>query len=127
VSPAVRPDPTYGWDEVVARAPNLTRHFRLVRSKDAGPFVLTTDLFCHDDEAYQRAVDAGLLDPAFWAEVYDRPVDAIEVHAVEAINAIKVSFPRPVASGDLHDTDITGGQQYAVVIDALARTPLADP
>ena len=116
-----------GWDEVVARAPNLARHFRLVRSKDAGPFVLTTDLFCHDAAAYARAVDAGLLDVGFWAAAYDQDPAMVEVHPVEAIHAIKVSFPRPVASGDLTDTDITGGQQYARVVEALARTALADP
>jgi hypothetical protein len=127
VTATLRPDPTLTLDDVVTRAPNLTRHFRLVRSKDAGPFVLTTDLFCHDAEAYRRVVDAGLLDAAFWAQVYRCEVDVVEVHAVEHIHAVKVSFPRPVVSGDLHDTDITGGQQYAVVIDALARTPLADP
>ena len=116
-----------GWDDVVARASNLTRHFRLIRSKDAGPFMLTTDLFCHDAEAYARAVDAGLLDVAFWADAYDQDPSVVEVHPVEAISAIKVSFPRPVVSGDLADTDITGGQQYARVVEALARTPLADP
>jgi hypothetical protein len=115
------------WEEVVARAPNLTRHFRLVRSKDAGPFVLTTDLFCHDGEAYARAVAAGLLEPGFWAAAYDQDPAVVEVHPVEAIWAIKVSFPRPVVSGDLGDTDITGGQQYARRVEALARPALADP
>lgn len=115
-----------GWSEVVARTPNLTRHFRLIRSKDAGPFMLTTDVFCHDAEAYQRAVAVGLLDPAFWAGAYGVDPAVVEVHAVADIHAIKVSFPRDVVSGDLHDRDITGGQQYAVVVEALARTPLGD-
>jgi hypothetical protein len=115
------------WEQVVERAPNLARHFRLIRSKDAGPFMLTTDLFCHDADAYRRAVDAGLLEAAFWAAVYGVDVAVVEVHPVEAISAIKVSFPRAVVSGDLADHDITGGQQYAVVVEALARTALADP
>ena len=37
------------------------------------------------------------------------------------INALKVSFPRPVISGDFGDTDITGGQQYALVIDMIVE------
>lgn len=115
------------WNDVVARAPALTRHFRLIRSKDAGPFMLTTDLFCHDAEAYARAVEAGLLEVGFWAEAYEQDPAVVEVHPVPAIDAIKVSFPRPVVSGDLGDTDITGGQQYARVVEALARTALAEP
>ena len=33
---------------------------------------------------------------------------------------MKISFPRPVVSGDFGDTDITGGQQYAVLVEYLA-------
>jgi hypothetical protein len=115
------------WDEVVARTPNLTRHLRLVRSKDAGPFMLTTDLFCHDADAYRRVCEVGVLEPSFWARVYAVDEATVEVHPVEAIHAIKVSFPRDVVSGDPRDRDITGGQQYGVVVAALACTPLGDP
>lgn len=121
---AVR-SPELSWDDVVARAQNLTRHFRLIRSKDAGPFMLTTDLFCHDAAAYQRAVEAGVLEPSFWAAAYGTSAEAVEVYA--AVHAIKASFPRPIASGELADTDITGGQQYALVVEALARGPLGEP
>ncbi len=33
---------------------------------------------------------------------------------------MKISFPRPVASGEFGDTDITGGQQYALVVELIA-------
>ena len=114
------------WEQAVRRAPNLVRHLRLVRSKDAGPFVLTVDLFAHDAEGLARLRDAGVLVPGLWAELYAVEVDDVEVHVVESVYAVKVSFPRPVASGDLHDRDITGGQQYASVVEALARSPLGD-
>ena len=115
------------WTDVVERVPNLTRHFRLIRSKDAGPFVLTVDLFCHDDDAFRRVLAAGVLDPELWAELYGVPVDAVEVHVVDAVHAVKVSFPRPIPSGDPRDRDITGGQQYSLAVEALARSPLGDP
>jgi hypothetical protein len=115
------------WTSVLERAPRLTRHFRLIRSKDAGPFVLTVDLLCHDDAAYRRVLDVGVLDPELWAAVFDVPVAGVEVHRMEAIHAVKISFPRPIASGELDDRDITGGQQYALVVEALARSPLGDP
>ena len=34
---------------------------------------------------------------------------------------MKISFPRPIPSGNFGDTDITGGQQYAILVDMIAR------
>jgi hypothetical protein len=44
----------------------------------------------------------------------------VQTYDLADINALKISFPRPVVSGDFGDTDITGGQQYALVIDVIA-------
>jgi hypothetical protein len=112
--------------ELLDRVPRLTDTFRLIRSKDAGPFMLTIDLFCHDQAAYERALGSGLLAPATFADLYGVPADHVEVHLGEAIHAIKVSFPRPVASGELADSDITGGQQYGPLVELLAASPLGD-
>jgi len=111
---------------VIDRARNLTSVFRLIRSKDAGPFMLTTDLFCHDADAYRRVVESGLLTPATFADLYGVDPATVEVHLVASINAIKVSFPRRVPSGELADGDITGGQQYGPLVELLAASPLAD-
>ena len=109
-----------------ARVARLTDTFRLVRSKDAGPFMLTLDLFCHDATAYRRVLDSGVITPATFAALYGIDASSVEVHLVESINAIKVSFPRPVPSGELADSDITGGQQYGRLIKHLAESPIAD-
>jgi Domain of unknown function (DUF4387) len=34
---------------------------------------------------------------------------------------MKISFPRPVPSGEFGDTDITGGQQYGLLVDMIAE------
>ena len=78
------------------RVQRLTDTFRLIRSKDAGPFMLTTDLFCHDAATYRRVLDAGVVTPATFAGLYGVDPSSVEVHLVEAIHAIKVSFPRLV-------------------------------
>ena len=111
--------------ELLERVPRLTDTFRLIRSKDAGPFMLTIDLFCHDQAAYERVLAAGVVTPEVFADLYGVAVDDVEVHLGEAIHAIKVSFPRPVASGELADSDITGGQQYGPLVELLAASPLA--
>jgi hypothetical protein len=106
--------------------PRLTDTFRLIRSKDAGPFMLTIDLFCHDADAYRRVVDSGVLTAEAFVELYGVAAEQVELHHAEAIHAIKVSFPRPVASGELADSDITGGQQYGPLVELLAESSLAD-
>ena len=113
-------------DELLDRVPNLTKVFRLIRSKDAGPFMLTIDLFCHDADGYRLVLDSGLISPGTFAELYGVPVGDVEIHLGEAIDAIKVSFPRPVASGELADSDITGGQQYGPLVELLAASKLGD-
>ncbi|MCU1374164.1 MAG: hypothetical protein JWO68_1450 [Actinomycetia bacterium] len=113
-------------DELLDRVPRLTDTFRLIRSKDAGPFMLTIDLFCHDAAAYQRVVASSLLTGEAFADLYGVAPDQVEIHLVEPIHAIKVSFPRPVASGELADSDITGGQQYGPLVELLAASPLGD-
>ena len=108
------------------RVENLTKTFRLIRSKDAGPFMLTTDLFCHDAEKYQRLLDSGVVTPALFADLYGVDPATVEVHRVDTINALKISFPRPVPSGELADDDITGGQAYGPLVEHLAASVLGD-
>ena len=109
------------------RVQALTKTFRLIRSKDAGPFMLTIDLFCHDAAAYRRVLDSGVVTPSTFAELYGVDATVVEIHEVETINAIKVSFPRRVPSGELADNDITGGQEYGPLVELLAASGLADP
>lgn len=113
-------------DEVLERVPNLTRTFRLIRSKDAGPFMLTTDLFCQDAAAYDRVLATGVVVPETFASLYGIDPAAVEVHLVPSIDAIKISWPRPIPSGELADGDITGGQEYGPLVELLARTSLGD-
>lgn len=90
---------------------------RLVRSKNAGPFVLTFDVMFDTAESYRRVRDSGVLTPALVSRLYGiHPDDVRFFHCDNAV-AIKFSIPRPVASGDLNDGDIFGGQQYAPLLD----------
>lgn len=110
----------------MSRVENLTRTFKLIRSKDAGPFMLTIDLFCHDAAAYQRVLDAGVVEASTFSSLYGVDESAVEIHLAPLIDAIKVSFPRPIASGELADRDITGGQEYGPLVTVLADSSLGD-
>jgi hypothetical protein len=100
---------------------NVGRHFTLVRSKDAGPFMLTIDFFFADADSYRAFMDAGVFAAARIGALYGVDPAAVQAYDLPDINALKVSFPRPTISGDFGDTDITGGQQYALVIDMIAE------
>ena len=113
-------------DELLDRVPRLTDTFRLIRSKNAGPFMLTIDLFCHDADGYRRVLDSGLINGDAFAELYGVDAASVEIHLAQAIHAIKVSFPRRIASGELADSDITGGQQYGPLVELLAGSSLGD-
>jgi hypothetical protein len=99
---------------------NVGRHFTLVRSKDAGPFMLTIDFFFVDADSYRAFMDADVFSAARIAALYGVDPAAVQAYDLPDIHALKVSFPRPVISGDFGDTDITGGQQYALVVDMIA-------
>ena len=88
-----------------------------VRSKNAGPFWVTLDVFLPDDDAYERAAASALTDVVAIAGRYAvRPSD-VKVFLLPELQAIKVSFPRPYAQGGAHDRDMHAGQQYVPLLD----------
>jgi len=94
----------------------------LLRSKNAGPFMLTMDLLFPDMASYARARDSGLVEPGRVASLYGVDQALVKVFLVPDMLAIKLSFPRPIPSGGEGDNDIYGCQYMA----KLARLPMPD-
>lgn len=90
---------------------------KLIRSKNAGPFLLTIDVLFDDRATYDRVLNSGVLSPEEFSGLYGTPADEIEITNYEAANAIKITIPRPVISGDSGDGDMMGGQQYGPLVD----------
>jgi hypothetical protein len=90
---------------------------RLIRSKNAGPFVLTFDVMFTDRQRFERVRRAGVLSRETISRLYNVPVEEVEFFVVEKALAFKASIPRPRFQGDLLDSDSHGGQQYAPLID----------
>lgn len=95
----------------------LHRLARLVRSKNAGPFEVTFDILFDDAATWRRVAGSGVLSAERMAELYRVPAADVRVFHYEPGLAIKISFPRPIPSGDPRDRDVTGGQQYAPLVD----------
>ena len=90
---------------------------RLVRSKNAGPFVLTFDVMFDDAEVYKRVRDSAVLNKELVARLYNTAVDDVMFFNCDNALAIKFSIPRPNFSGDLMDSDVFGGQQFGPIVD----------
>jgi hypothetical protein len=96
-------------DDAQARLCDLVRY---VRSKNAGPFWVTIDVFCGDESIYSRVAHSRVTDPTTIAELYGAARDDIQIFALPDLHVIKISFPRTVVQGSLDDRDLHAGQQY---------------
>jgi len=90
-----------------------------VRSKNAGPFWITLDVFLRDDADFAFLTGSGALTPAVIAALYG--VAAADVTYVElpTIRAVKISFPRAVPAGSFADRDLHAGQQHIPLADVV--------
>ena len=87
-----------------------------VRSKNAGPFTVTFDLFFPDAAAFDEAVAARIVTPERVADLYGLTPDQVQVFNFAPASAIKVSIPRTVPGGGPGDSDVAGGQQFAPLL-----------
>lgn len=90
---------------------------RLIRSKNAGPFILTFDVMFDDEAAYRRVLRSQVLTRARFAALYGVPEAEVLYFEHEAARAIKISIPRPYVQCDLDDGDAYGGQQHAPLVE----------
>ena len=87
-----------------------------VRSKNAGPFWLTIDVFCGDAETYQT-IDAK-LETSTIADLLHQPEENLKRFSMPALNVIKFSLPRPHVQGSRLDRDMHGAQ-WAILLEEL--------
>lgn len=87
----------------------------LIRSKNAGPFVLTFDIMFDGEAAYRKVVNSGAITAARFAGLYGVPADLVKVFFHDRAQAIKVTMPRRVSSGAPADTDVYGCQQHGPI------------
>lgn len=93
-----------------------------VRSKNAGPFWVTVDVFCGSPEAFGE-VSRGLRTEAV-AALYRQPSQLIRRFDIAELNVIKLSFPRPVVQGSRDDRDMHGAQ-WAILLAEMDWPPAA--
>jgi hypothetical protein len=94
--------------------PSLSDRVLKVRSKNAGPFWLTIDIFCGSREAFDDV--SAQLSTERVAALYRAPLDSIKRFDIADLNVVKFSLPRPVVQGGREDRDMHGAG-WAVLLE----------
>jgi hypothetical protein len=87
-----------------------------VRSKNAGPFTVTFDLYFPDADTFHDVQRRAVITPDVVGDLYGLAPDRVRVHWFEPVFAVKIAVPRLVPGGAPGDTDVAGGQQYAPLL-----------
>ena len=96
--------------------PTLSQKVSRIRSKNAGPFWITIDIFCGSKEAFKEVRHS--LDNTQISQLFQIPGQTLKRFEIENLNVIKFSFPRKVIQGHIHDRDMHGAQ-LAVLLSEL--------
>ncbi len=86
-----------------------------IRSKNAGPFWLTVDIFCETPETFARVRDA--LATARIAAVAGVPEQEVKRFDIASLNVVKFSLPRPQRQGSVADRDMHGASWAALLAE----------
>ena len=93
--------------------PKLGDIAQKIRSKNAGPFWVTIDVFCGNDETYQKIVKDVSTESV--AALFKQPISALKRFDIPDLNVVKFSLPRPVVQGSRFDRDMHGAH-WAVLL-----------
>ena len=86
-----------------------------VRSKNAGPFWLTIDIFCGSAEAFQRVSQGVSTDRV--AKLFQTDAAEMKRFDIPSLNVVKFSMPRPAVQGTRQDRDMHGASYAALVAE----------
>ena len=91
---------------------------RILRSKNAGPTLLTIDAIFGSAEDMTRA--AAALTPEAVAARYGVGAGAVRVIPYPPAHALKITLPRAVIAGGPGDRDVYGAQAHGPLLDLPA-------
>lgn len=90
-----------------------------IRSKNAGPFWLTIDIFCNDESMYQELKQHLKTDAV--AAIFAVKATDMKRFDIDNLLVTKFSLPRPHIQGTAHDTDMHGAS-FAALLEEMVIT-----
>lgn len=97
--------------------PKLSEVCSHVRSKNAGPFWITVDLFFEDAATFERYSGAPALAAPAVSVLFGVDPAKMKRFAVTDLRVLKFSYPRAAPQGGIVERDMHGGQQYVRLLD----------
>lgn len=90
---------------------------KYVRSKNAGPFWVTFDLFFNNAEDFQRYARSPAIGPATFERLFGVDQALVKSFPVESLEMVKISCVRPTPSGSREERDLHSGQMFVRLLD----------
>ena len=94
----------------------LGKKVRKIRSKNAGPFWITIDIFCGNKTIYKevcnKLTNSEIMNLLMINEQH------LKRFEIDDLNVVKFSFPRKIIQGDIFDRDMHGAQ-VAVLLSEM--------
>ena len=91
----------------------LGEYADIIRSKNAGPFQLTFDIFFEDPRKYYRFKELNPITPEWVVKTYQVSLHEVEMAFFDKALGFKFTIPRKVSCGCARDSDVYGAQQHA--------------
>lgn len=86
-----------------------------VRSKNAGPFWLTIDIFCSNEPSFNNLCEN--LHTSQLCNIFNLRIEQIQRFEINDLNVIKFSIPRPFTQGSILDRDMHGAAYAALIYE----------
>ncbi|MEI6113739.1 MAG: DUF4387 domain-containing protein [Burkholderiales bacterium] len=91
----------------------LSQVAKVIRSKNAGPFMTTIDIMFATEREYQDIRDRNIINEDSVTELYGlRKGELVGIFYADLCMSIKVTLISRIPSGDFGNVDIYGAQQY---------------
>ncbi|WP_417450151.1 DUF4387 domain-containing protein [Kordiimonas sp.] len=88
-----------------------------VRSKNAGPFWVTFDLFFDGDENFKKYATSPSLGPDLFNRLFGADAATVKAFPVPSLNMVKISYGRSSPQGGEVERDMHCGQQFVRLLD----------
>ena len=92
---------------------------KYVRSKNAGPFWVTIDIFAETDEDFRSIADGAFLKDGSVANIFKVDPELVKVFRLPDLRVVKISVPRSAPQGSKYERDMHSGQQYVQILDCV--------
>jgi hypothetical protein len=90
---------------------------KFVRSKNAGPFWITIDVFCDNEKDYSAIKNSHNMTIEKLAIFFNTKGDLLKMFFLDDLMVIKISIPRDNPQGFRYERDMHAGQQYVSFLD----------